>query len=246
MINFYRIKVILRAILVLLIALTLISCASIGPDKPFDSNEKSVTLVVNTADTFALQWIGTTIFNNKSGADLINDFNISKIIAENSEEVLEKTTEFKSVSITTALKYKELQNRKELNSLNADYMLVISDNSVQDIRFCTNRKYTGVGIFQRSLIGIDPNSVSHVALKAELIEVSSGKTIRTGYADQSTGGIILSKDMKFHDDQALAIKGIFGPLIKSTIEILLSNLGLRKAEVANIELRERTPLGNCF
>ena len=108
MINFYRIKVILRAILVLLIALTLISCASIGPDKPFDSNEKSVTLVVNTADTFALQWIGTTIFNNKSGADLINDFNISKIIAENSEEVLEKTTEFKSVSITTALKYKEL------------------------------------------------------------------------------------------------------------------------------------------
>lgn len=169
-------KSILKAALVAVVAAAMSACGTVStPAVQAKLTGKSITVVSVVGETVRLSWRGTTVFNNEFGEARVADWGLRTRVEDRAVAMLEASKRFTNVQRAQITATRREEALKEVENLKtgSSHVLLISPNASGDSLFDTSVGFTGLGVAQRSLVGILPKSAAHASLAADLIELGS-------------------------------------------------------------------------
>jgi hypothetical protein len=197
------------------------ACQSNKPAPP-EVVGKRLAVYTDVPEEISIVWIGTTVFNNKSNTQRLlepaanlsnpNANNTALLTGQMAEAInavavdqLTQSKRFQSVQAISKSQYDDWQ--KTLTLPNVDAVVVIKETSVADPAYGTNQYFSGIGLFQRSAFGSEPNATLHSVLRAELYWTTGKKRIAFGDAVTSAPAVVVGDDLLIRSDQmSIAIK----------------------------------------
>ena len=169
-------RTILKAAAVALLALALGACGTVStPAVQAKLTGKSITVVSVVGETVRLSWRGTTVFNNEFGEARVSDWGLRTRVEDRAVAMLEASKRFTNVQraqITATRREEALEQVEDLKT-GSSHVLLISPNESGDSIFNTSVGFEGLGVAQRSILRMGPQSAAHASLKADLIELGT-------------------------------------------------------------------------
>lgn len=185
---------------------------------------RSVGISVCLKDQLSNQWIGTTIFNNSAKEQPAPGLGLTEAAKLASQEYFQ-LTDSKVTILADCLDWKTAPRPP----LGTPVLLTFHEGYVPDQIGGTNRGQSGIGVFQRSLLGVKPFGRTHAVLEAKLADTFSGKQL--GKTDCFVlGSSILLDDSVLLSTEALAQNSAqFRELTKFSVRRCLIDLGFETA-----------------
>lgn len=136
---------------------------------------KSITVVSLVGETVQLSWRGTTVFNNEFGEARVPDWGLRTRIEDKAVALLEGSRRFSTVQRAQVSATRRDDALKQISDLKtgSSHVLLISPNESGDSLFDTRVGFVGLGVAQRSVIRLAPQSAAHASLKADLVELGT-------------------------------------------------------------------------
>jgi hypothetical protein len=169
-------KACLKPLLAAVLALALSACGTVStPAVQAKLTGKSITVVSVVGETVRLSWRGATVFNNELGEARVSDWGLRTRVEDRAVAMLEASRRFTHVQraqITATRREEALKQVEDLKT-GSGHVLLISPNESGDSIFGTSVGFIGLGVAQRSVMRLAPQSAAHASLKADLIELGS-------------------------------------------------------------------------
>ena len=169
-------RTILKAAAVAILALALGACGTVStPAVQAKLTGKSITVVSVVGETVRLSWRGTTVFNNEFGEARVSDWGLRTRVEDRAVAMLEASKRFTNVQraqITATRREEALEQVEDLKT-GSSHVLLISPNESGDSIFNTSVGFEGLGVAQRSILRMGPQSAGHASLKGDLIELGT-------------------------------------------------------------------------
>lgn len=163
--------------------LSIITAVALGGCATFDtaaiqSQTKGKRIVVSSLvnSKLSLAWVGTTAFNVEKQALEKPEWQLPDRFVQHLIRQLQASDRFSAVTLSMDTQADRNQILKTPAS-EADLVLILSNGSTVDPLYSTNHMLHGFGVYQRTAFGIKMHSLPHAVIKAELVDLQSGKTI---------------------------------------------------------------------
>jgi hypothetical protein len=136
---------------------------------------KSITVVSVVGETVELSWRGTTVFNNEKGEARVPDWGLRTRVEDRAVAMLEASKRFSTVQRAQISATRREDALKQIEDLKtgSSHVLLFSPNASGDSIFDTSVGFNGLGVAQRSIVGLASKSAVHASLKADLIELGT-------------------------------------------------------------------------
>lgn len=212
----------------------LLGCATVDKGAVQAAVEgKSVAIVATMDSAVQLSWIGTTVFNNESSTIERPQWGLASLALKDAETALNNGKRFKSVrTLELGVPTKE-EVLKHPDVQMSDLILVISPSVGGDFVAMNEVPLKGVGVRQRSALGLPPYSASYASLEAVLFEARTGKQVAlvSETSLKMVGDKVLGKAAL---DKGAVLKPAMEPLVldgvkdsvRGAINALIQRMGL--------------------
>jgi len=136
---------------------------------------KSITVVSVVGETVELSWRGTTVFNNEKGEARVPDWGLRTRVEDRAVAMLEASRRFSTVQRAQISATRREEALKQIEDLKtgSSHILLFTPNESGDSIFETSQGFYGLGVAQRSIMGVASKSAVHASLKADLIELGA-------------------------------------------------------------------------
>jgi hypothetical protein len=136
---------------------------------------KSITVVSVVGETVELSWRGTTVFNNEKGEARVPDWGLRTRVEDRAVAMLEASKRFSTVQRAQISATRREEALKQIEDLKtgSSHILLFTPNESGDSIFETSQGFYGLGVAQRSIMGVASKSAVHASLKADLIELGT-------------------------------------------------------------------------
>ncbi|AOW14812.1 hypothetical protein LPB72_20490 [Hydrogenophaga crassostreae] len=136
---------------------------------------KSITVVSVVGETVELSWRGTTVFNNEKGEARVPDWGLRTRVEDRAVAMLEASRRFSTVQRAQISATRREEALKQIEDLKtgSSHILLFTPNESGDSIFETSQGFYGLGVAQRSIMGVASKSAVHASLKADLIELGT-------------------------------------------------------------------------
>jgi hypothetical protein len=163
--------------LVLGLALVMGACATVDKEAVRTQTQgKSLVVASGLNSQLDLKWIGLTVFNNEIQTVEAADWALPAQFHQALQRQLEATGRFSGVTVV----HQPGADRSALLTAagqDADVALLLTPGSAGDPIYMTNQYIRGFGVFQRSALGILLNSLPHVVVKGELVDLKTAQPL---------------------------------------------------------------------
>ncbi|MBA4264469.1 MAG: hypothetical protein C0453_05255 [Comamonadaceae bacterium] len=207
---------------ILLTAIGLLGCATV--DKAAvqaAADGKSLAIVTTVDSTLQLSWIGTTVFNNESSKLDRPEWGLASLALRDAEAALSNGKRFNSVkSLDIGVSTKE-EALRHPEAQAVDLIVVISPSVGGDFVAMNEVPLRGVGVRQRSALGLPPYSAAYASLEAGLFEAKTGKQV--ALVSETSLKMIADKALgKAALDKGAVLKPELEPLVQSEVKMTVS------------------------
>jgi hypothetical protein len=192
---------------------------------------KSITVVSVVGETVELSWRGTTVFNNEHGEARVPDWGLRTRVEDRAVAMLEASKRFTNVQraqVSATRREEALKQVEELKT-RSSHVLLISPNRSGDSIFDTSVGFNGLGVAQRSLVGLATQSAAHASLKADLIELGTFQRVLaqsvSANAQRIPAAALLSGP-RLNPDKAGAARDALRVQVDAVVTSLLTQMGL--------------------
>lgn len=153
-------------------------CATLDPQLgETQTRGKTIAVASELGSNLMLKWVGTFVFNNEVGKVAVPTWGIDDQATKAASSVLLATRRYTAVKVFTGISREGNAVPKLPADAQADFLLLIEPNEVPDPMYYTKHDFTGLGIAQRTLLGQEIETRAHVGVKAELFDLSAGKSL---------------------------------------------------------------------
>ena len=192
---------------------------------------KSITVVSVVGETVQLSWRGTTVFNNEQGEARVPDWGLRTRVEDRAVAMLEASRRFSTVHRAQISATRREEALKQLEDLKtgSTHVLLFTPNASGDSIFETSVGFTGLGVAQRSLVGLGAKSAVHASLKADLIELGTfDRTLAQSVSAnaQRVPAPALLSGPRLNPDRAEAARDALRVQVDAVVSSLLTQMGL--------------------
>jgi hypothetical protein len=214
-------------------------CASFDPTAiAAQTQGKSVIVASGLGPDLHLGWIGTTAFNNEFGTRAVPGWDIADVATSTASQALQETQRYSGIRTTQVPVTRNMELPNLPVGMDADFLLVIGEGRCPDPVWMTNQAFTGIGITQRTLLGLPAQAHLHVCITLQLFDLKTRQSIGmtsslkhrpTNIRLISGGGASLSTTRvpKLDDADAAILKEPLLSTLRESIPAKLRDLGLR-------------------
>jgi hypothetical protein len=203
-------------------------CATVDP-KVIQTrlSGKSILVASTVESSLNLLWIGTTVFNNESGRLAVPDWSLDTLVVGAAIAELIETKRYRSVAIAEKIDptkdgFVNAQKGK------ADFLVLLEPGFSEDRIFSTNQTIRGIGVLQRSVLGSQPRTVVHAALKGKIFDLGTGDSLGEKSTLQFTWIFSpLESGPKLSSKGVQETRGAAASRTEFAVSTLLDALGLR-------------------
>ncbi len=181
---------------------------------------RSVGVSVCLRDELQNVWIGTTVFNNDSAEQPVPDWRFAATTEQAVLAALQSSALFSDVKVLPRCTDAK---RASTQTLAVDVLLHIEPGVFPDQIGGTNQLQRGIGLFQRSVFGLDPFSGLHAVLAIQLTDLVSRKSV--GGAAYDPIAPIFDDSILLTPAQLDATKGQFTALLQQVAGSCMTQLG---------------------
>lgn len=207
----------------------LTGCASFDPSVVKTRTEgQAVRVLVGVPEELSLSWVGTTVFNNEAGLERLERLNPRALVGQSVMTLLVEAARYPAVVVEDS---PETRSTAMLNGVTASsgVLLLVYPCAAPDQAFQTNQFYRGVGLMQRSLLGLTPRTAMHAVICGEVIDAatrtSMAKTDAVSY--QRIDSPYLLSGPKIKEEHRSSVAESMPNHIRAATSQLLERLGLR-------------------
>ncbi|MGB5445027.1 MAG: hypothetical protein WBM99_05895 [Psychromonas sp.] len=152
-------------------------CANVDPHMvQTQTRGKTIAVASALGPNLELNWVGTTIFNNEKGTIAVPDWNMDNLAVNSMSSGLQATQRYAAVNTLSNISRVGEAIPVLPPGSQADYLLLIERWDSGDPMFGTNQSFHGVGIAQRSFMGL-VQTKAHIGVCVTLFDLSIGKSI---------------------------------------------------------------------
>lgn len=162
-------------------AITLAGCATIDPQAVRTQTQgKTISIASTLGQDLELKWVGTTMFHNEYGLVSVPTWSIDEVAVNAVSSALQATGRYAAIN--------KVGNIKRIGEAmpilpphsKSDYLILIERRHGGDPMFATNQSFQGIGIAQRTFMGIlGPQTRAYISLQLELFDVAMAKSMGT-------------------------------------------------------------------
>lgn len=170
-----RIRILAAAVTVLVAA----GCTTLNPQLvETQTRGKTIAVASMLGPNLRLKWVGTTAFNNEEGEVAVPTWGLDAEATKATSSALLATQRYLTVKVFTNIAQAGEAMPQLPADAQADFLLLLKPKEVgnPDPMYGTNQFFGGVGIAQRSFMGLQKTR-AHVAVNAELYDLSAGKLL---------------------------------------------------------------------
>lgn len=212
-----------RLWMVLLAAVALLGgCASVDPALVRQQvGGKSLAVVSLVNDKVEASWIGTTVFNNEFDRTERPTWQLPKTAEDAIRGAMPASGPYRALNIRAMPAMSKADLLKGA-ALTEDLVLVIAPVRYPDTPL------NGVGIHQRSALGIKPLVSTFASLEGVLIDLKSGQSVAR-VLDLSSAALpasVLDKGAKLKPESEAAVSESVREQVKGSVRAILQQLGL--------------------
>lgn len=212
-----------RLWMVLLAAVALLGgCASVDPALVRQQvGGKSLAVVSLVNDKVDASWIGTTVFNNEFDRTERPTWQLPKTAEDAIRGAMPASGPYRALNIRAMPAMSKADLLKGA-ALTEDLVLVIAPVRYPDTPL------NGVGIHQRSALGIKPLVSTFASLEGVLIDLKSGQSVAR-VLDLSSAALpasVLDKGAKLKPESEAAVSESVREQVKGSVRAILQQLGL--------------------
>lgn len=164
------------------IAVIVAGCASVNP-QAVQSQTRGKTIAVASAlgPELNLNWVGTTILNNEFGTRPVPNWGIDEQAAIYVSQALTSGQRYAAVNVLQGVSRKGNAVPVLPVGTSADFLLLIEQDDGGDPIWGTNQSFKGLGIAQRTFMGLEPPAHGYVAVTIELFDMLKGTTLGSSW-----------------------------------------------------------------
>ena len=233
-----------RALVSIAAILALSACGTVStPAVQAKLTGKSVTVVSVVGETVRLSWRGTTPLNNEFGEASVADWGLRTRVEDRAVAMLEASKRFTTVQraqITATRREDALKQVEDLKT-GSSHVLLISPNESGDSIFDTTVGFVGLGVAQRSILKMAPQSAAHASLKADLIELGSFRQRILAQSVSANAQRIPSPALlsgpRLNLDTTASARDALRVQVDAVVTSLLTQMGLDQPQGASSTLR---------
>ena len=220
-------------------ALIVAGCASIDP-QAVQSQTRGKTIAVASAlgPELNLTWVGTTIFNNQFGTRPVPDWRIDEQVAIYVSQSLTSGQRYAAVNVLQGVSRKGNTVPVLPAGTTADFLLLIEQYDADDPIWNTNQSFKGLGIAQRTFMGLAPPAHGHVGVTIELFDMLKGASVGRSsefenwpinfrLSSGGTASLTTSPAPLVKDSDLETLREPMLDRLRATLEKLLGEMGLR-------------------
>lgn len=138
---------------------------------------KALVIATTVGGKLHLTWIGTTVFNNEYGSQEIGHWKAAESAQTIAVQELSTSGRYASVDGITGVIREGKTAPKVPDTVKGDYLLLIEETPTQDIIWNTSQMFLGLGVAQRSLLGLSSPAVAHASIRSSLHDLRSGQEV---------------------------------------------------------------------
>ncbi|MEX1165787.1 MAG: hypothetical protein WEK74_02755, partial [Hydrogenophaga sp.] len=184
-------------------------------------------------ETVVLSWRGTTLFNNELGEARVPDWGLRTRIEDKAVATLEASKRFSSVKRAQVSATRREDALKQISDLKtgSSHVLLISPNPSGDSIFESSVGFTGLGVAQRSMVRLMPQSAAHASLKADLIELGTFDNVIAQSVSANAQRVpapALLIGPRLNPDTDGAVRDALQIQVDAVVQSLLTQMGLEQ------------------
>lgn len=225
----------LLAAMVAIASAALLGCGTVStPKVQAQLTGKSITVVSLVGETVQLSWRGATVFNNEFGEARVPDWGLRSRIEDKAVTTLEASGRFSTVQRALVSATRREDALKQISDLKtgSSHVLLISPNTSGDSLFETSVGFTGLGVAQRSVLRLAPQSAAHASLKADLIELGTFDNVIAQSVSANAQRVpspALYSGPRLNPDKTGAVRDALQVQVDAVVLSLLTQMGLEQA-----------------
>lgn len=156
-------------------------CATVDPEVVRAQTTGKTVAVASDLGELQLVWVGTTVFNNEYGTRDISAWGADRLAVALVVEPLRASQRLADVLPVDAIVREGSAPPRLPPGQQADFLLLVETyrTAPPDPIFHTNLGLSGIGVVQRSFMGIPPRTHPYLALQLRLIDLRSNQVVAT-------------------------------------------------------------------
>ncbi|OGT22959.1 MAG: hypothetical protein A2342_05055 [Gallionellales bacterium RIFOXYB12_FULL_54_9] len=168
----------LRRFALALTVLTATGCNTLDPKAvQTQTHGKTIAVASELGSNLNLQWVGTTIFNNEKGEIAVPAWKIDEQATKAMSTALLASQRYVTVTALTGISQLGDAVPKLPKGTKADFLLLIGHFNGGDPIYGSNQTFQGLGIAQRSFMGLEPPTQAHVGVTIQLFDLTANKSV---------------------------------------------------------------------
>lgn len=167
-----------RFLLLVLVIFSVAACST------FDSqvvrtqtHGKSIAVASTLGPDLGLTWIGTTIVNAELGRIPVTTWNIDELATRTASSALQATRRYAAVTEFSGIYRIGNKIPRLPEGSQADFLLLLQPLNAGDPIYNSDLSLTGMGVAQRTFLGMEAPTYAHVGVTGELFDMAAVKSM---------------------------------------------------------------------